>query len=90
MTTLVEPGPFRDWRISRVVATLTEVATACGEPTLTRENARKLADQLQEAALVVADLYVCPTCEHPEVGACTVCPEGRKTARLAPDSPAPR
>jgi hypothetical protein len=89
MTTLVEPGTYREWRVNRVRTTLAEIADACAPLTLTRRRAEELANRLREAALVVADLYVCPICGHPEVRTCVECPLGGDTATAAPDLPHP-
>jgi hypothetical protein len=87
VTTQVEPGTFRSWRVNRVQATLNEVLTRCADPRLTRGDAQQLAQLLREAALVVADLYVCPVCGQPEVCACVECPVGSPTSTAAPDTP---
>lgn len=89
MTTMVGPGTYREWRVNRVRSTLDEVAIACAPATLTRRRAEQLAEQLREVALIVADLYVCPICGHPEVRTCTECPAGGDTASRAPDLPHP-
>jgi rubrerythrin len=87
MTTQVEPSTFREWRINRVRATLVEVAAECADPRLVRRRAEALAAKLHEASLVVADLYICPICGHPEVRTCVECPLGGETASAAPDLP---
>jgi rubrerythrin len=87
MTTQVEAPSFREWRINRVRTTLIHVAAECADPKLVRRRAESLAEELRQAALVVADLYVCPICGHPEVRTCTECPLGGDTASAAPDLP---
>lgn len=89
MTTLVEPGTYRNWRVARVQVALAEIGKACAPASLTRGRAEALANELREIALTVADLYVCPICGHPEVRTCTECPTGGDTARVAPDLPHP-
>jgi hypothetical protein len=66
---------------------LAEVAAECDHPRLTRMRAGQLAELLRETALVVADLYVCPVCGHPEACSCVECPDGHPTASVAPDTP---
>ena len=87
MTTLFEPPSFREWRVNRVCRMLTDVAANCADPKLPRRRAEELANQLRSAALVVADLYVCQVCAHPEIRTCTECPIGGDTASAAPDLP---
>ena len=81
MTILYEPPPHRAWRVNRVTTALAQVATECADPRLTRVAAQQLADRLRELAQVVADLYICPVCRHPDACTCADCPVGVLTAQ---------
>jgi hypothetical protein len=81
MTTLVEPGTHREWRVNRIRATLEQVSLECGEVRLTRARAQQLAAELQDAAREVADIFICPVCNHPEACTCGECPVGSLTAK---------
>jgi len=70
MTTLYDPPAHRLWRVNRVAATLSQVASACASTRLTRTESLRLAKTLRETADLVADLYICPVCGHPEACAC--------------------
>jgi hypothetical protein len=87
MTTLVEPGTHREWRVNRIRAELQRVALECGDPNLTRSRAQWLAATLRDVALDVADIFVCPVCGHPEACTCGECPVGSLTARPLSASP---
>jgi hypothetical protein len=81
MTTQIEPGSHREWRVNRIRTTLQRISTECGDPNLTRAAAQALAAALREVSLEMADVFVCPTCKHPEACTCTECPVGVLTAR---------
>lgn len=84
MTTLIEPGTHREWRVNRIRAALHAIANGCGDPHLTRAQAKTLAATLHEVAQDVADIFVCPVCGHPEACTCAECPVGSLTARGTP------
>ncbi len=81
MTTLAQPGTYREWQVNRVQTALRRIANDCGKPRIPRSESLALAQALQEVARDVADLYYCPVCQHPEVCACAACPLGSLTAR---------
>jgi len=81
MPTLFDPVTHRDWRVNRITTTLAQVAADCADGRLTRAESLRLAQTLREAADVVADLYVCPICGHPEACTCWECPVGSRTAQ---------
>ena len=81
MTTLIEPGSHREWRVNRIRTTLQRISVACGDPKLTRTAAQSLAADLREVSLEMADIFVCPVCGHPEACTCGACPVGSLTAR---------
>jgi hypothetical protein len=81
MTTLVEPTSHREWRINRIRATLEKVAFECADARLTRARAQQLAAELRDVSLEVADIFICPVCNHPEACTCAECPVGNLTSK---------
>jgi len=80
MTTLVEPGTHREWRVNRIRAILEKVSFECGDVQLTRARAQQLAAELQDVSREVADIFICPVCNHPDACTCGECPVGSLTA----------
>lgn len=81
MTTLVDPPSHREWRINRIRAILEKVAFECGDVNLTRARAQQLAAELRDISMEVADVFICPVCNHPEACTCGECPVGSLTAK---------
>ena len=81
MTTLVEPSSHREWRINRIRAILEKVSFECGDVRLTRARAQQLAAELRDVSLEVADIFICPVCNHPEACTCAECPVGNLTSK---------
>ncbi len=80
MTTLVEPGTHREWRVNRIRAAMQKISQECGDPYLSRARAQALAAQLRDLSREVADLFICPVCNHPDACTCGECPVGSLTA----------
>jgi len=83
MTTLVDPPSHREWRVNRIRAILEKVSIECGDTHLTRARAQQLAAELRDVSLEVADVFICPVCNHPEACTCGECPVGNLTAKPA-------
>jgi hypothetical protein len=81
MTTLVDPPSHREWRVNRIRAVLEKISIECGDPQLTRARAQQLAAELRDISMEVADVFICPVCNHPEACTCSECPVGSLTAK---------
>ena len=81
MTTLAAPVTYREWRVNRIRQVLDRISVRCGDPRLTRPQAKALAKEAHDLANELADMFVCPVCGNPDSTTCMDCPVGSLTAR---------
>ena len=81
MTILVELLSHWEWWINRIRVIFEKVFFECGDVRLTRARAQQLAAELRDVSLEVADIFICPVCNHPEACTCGECPVGSLTAK---------